>query len=431
MIERYTPATIGALWTDEEKFRRFLEIEILLCEALEKYKKIPRGVSKTIRRRARISVSKIKKIEERTHHDIIAFLKDVSSSLGSYAQYLHWGLTSSDLLDTTLAWQIKDATGLIIADLDKLIREVKKKALRYKDTLCMGRSHGVHAEIYSFGLKFAYFYQDLAEERRLLKESLSFVASGKISGAVGTFAYLDPGIEAYICKKLGVTAAPVSTQIVSREKVAYYLSLLALLGATLERFATEIRHLHRTEVQEAQEPFAKGQKGSSAMPHKQNPILCERICGLSRLLRGNMLVAYEDVNLWHERDISHSSAERVVIPDSTITIDYMLQKITQVVRGLRVNPRQMLKNIELNRGLVYSQKILLNLMQKGIPRIKAYDLVQKIALDVLNRKSDFKSEVCASPAIRKYLSRKELEEIFNPYEYLKNIDKIYKKAGLQ
>lgn len=430
MIERYTPPKIGALWTDEEKFRRFLEIELLLCEALEKYKKIPKGVSSALRKRARFSVKKIKKIEESTHHDIIAFLKNLSTSLGDYARYLHWGLTSSDLLDTTLAWQIKDATTIILTDLTSLISEVKKKALKYKDTLCMGRSHGVHAEIYSFGLKFAYLYEDLIQERMLLKESLSFAASGKISGAVGTFAYLDPKIEAYICKKIGITAASVSTQVVSRERIAYYLSLLALIGTTLERFATEIRHLHRTEVGEAQEPFFKGQKGSSAMPHKQNPILCERVCGLSRLLRGNMLVAYENVNLWHERDISHSSAERIILPDSTVTLDYMLHKSLQVVKNLRVHPQRMLKNIELNRGLIYSQKILLKLMEKGISRIKAYDLVQSIALDVINKKSDFKTEVRKNASIRKYLTGQELDAVFNPYEYLKNIDKIYKRVRL-
>jgi len=427
MIKRYTPEEIGRIWNDEEKFRRFLEIEILLAEALEKRKIIPAGVSKRIRQKAKFSVRRIRKIEKSTHHDIIAFLKDVSYSIGDNARYLHYGLTSSDLLDTTLASQIKDSLRIILKDLDALINQAKKKAIKYKDTICIARTHGVHAEIYSFGLKFLYFYNDLIEERKLLKESINIVATGKISGAVGTFAYLSPAIEEYICKKMGVGFSRVSTQVVSRERFAYYLSLIALLGSTLERFATEIRHLHRTEVEEAKEPFYSGQKGSSAMPHKQNPIICERICGLSRLLRGNMLAAYENINLWHERDISHSSCERVIIPDSSITIDYMLKKMTEVVRGLRVNTHNMLKNIELNRGLVFSQKALLKLMDKGIARMKAYDIIQNISLKVINKNSNFKDEAFKDRSIRRFLSESELEEIFVPYSYIKNVDRIYKR----
>ncbi len=428
MIERYTPPDIGKIWKEEEKFRRFLEIELLLLEALEKYKKIPQGVAKKARKLAKISLERIKKIEEKTHHDIVAFLKDLSSSLGDCAQYLHWGLTSSDLLDTTLAWQIKDATAIILDDLDTLLKEVKKKAYRYKDVLCVARTHGVHAESYSFGLKFVYFYDDLRRERDLLCDSLSFVASGKISGAVGTFAYLSPKIERYICKKIGINNASISTQIVSRERFAYYLFLLALIGATLERFATEIRHLHRTEVEEAKEPFYKDQKGSSAMPHKQNPIICERICGLSRMLRGYTIVSLENINLWHERDISHSSCERIIIPDATIVLDYMIKKMIPLVKNLRIDPKRMLKNMELNRGLIFSQKILLKLMEKGLKRMKAYDLVQDVSLKVINKNSNFKEEIYKDKRIRKYLNEEELEEIFNPYTYLKNIDLIYKRV---
>ncbi|MBN2483389.1 MAG: adenylosuccinate lyase [Candidatus Omnitrophica bacterium] len=428
MIARYTPEKIGKIWTDEEKFRRFLEIEILLCEALEKNRKIPGGVSRRIRKKAKISVKRILQIEESTHHDIIAFLKDLSASLGDDAQYLHWGLTSSDLLDTTLAWQIKDATAVILADTEKLLAAVKKQALRYKDTLCVARTHGVHAEIYSFGLKFVSFYDELSRSHELLKEGIGRIATGKISGAVGTFAYLEPKVEEYICKKLGIGISPVSTQIVSRERHAYYLSLLALLASTIERFSTEIRHLHRTEVNEAKEPFYKGQKGSSAMPHKQNPIICERMSGLARLVRGNMMVAYENINLWHERDISHSSAERVIIPDATIALTYMVGKCIEVVKNLNVNPQNMLKNIELNRGLIYSQKILLTLMQKGVSRMQAYDLVQSISLKVINDHSDFKKEIMADSRIKKYCSKQELEDIFDPYEYLANIEKIYKRV---
>jgi adenylosuccinate lyase len=429
MIDRYTPKEIGAIWSDEEKFKRFLRIEALQCEALEKYKKIPKGSSKAFDN-VKVSIAKVNALEKETQHDIVAFIKHISPQLGKSAQYVHMGMTSSDLLDTTLAWQIKDATILILAELDILIKETAKKAVKYKDTICMARTHGVHAEIYSFGLKFLYLYEDLVKERQLLQDSLSYAASGKISGAVGTFVYFEPKIEEYICKKLGINHALVSTQIVSRERHAYYLSLLALIASTLERFATEVRHLHRTEVNEAKEPFYKGQKGSSAMPHKQNPVICERICGLSRLLRGNMLAAFENINLWHERDISHSCAERVIIPDSTIAVVYALKKMNEVVKNLNVQSENMLKNIELNRGLVYSQKILIGLMKSGLARMDAYDIVQEIALNVINNNSDFKEEVNKDSRIRERLSRKELDDIFNPYSYLANVDKIYKRAGI-
>jgi adenylosuccinate lyase len=429
MISRYTPDDIGAIWSQEQKFERFLKIEALLCEALEKQKKIPKGVSKSFSK-VKISTAKIRKIEDKTHHDIIAFLKHVSGQIGKNAQYLHRGLTSSDLLDTTLAWQIKDATGIILKGLDEVLMEVKRKALKYKNTLCMARTHGVHAEIYSFGLKFLYLYEDLKEERRILAESLKYSACGKISGAVGTFAYFEPKIEEYICKKIGINNAAVSTQIVSRERIAYYLFILSLIGSTLERFATEIRHLHRNEVGEVKEPFYKGQKGSSAMPHKQNPIVCERICGLARILRANSLVASENINLWHERDISHSSAERIILPDSTIAIVYMLRKFKEVVANLKVMPKKMLKNIELNRGIIYSQKILIALMDKGLSRMQAYDIVQAIALKVINENSSFKEKALSDLKLKKLLARKELEKIFNPYTYLSNIDKIYKRVGI-
>lgn len=429
MIKRYTPVEIGAIWREEEKFRRFLEIEALFTQALEKNGKVPKGTSKQFAK-VKISLDKIKKIEKKTHHDIVAFLNHISRQLGVASAYLHLGMTSSDLLDTTLAWQIKDATRIILKDFDLFISEVKKKAIKYKDTLCIARTHGVHAESYSFGLKFLYLYNDLQQERKLLAESLTYTACAKISGAVGTFAYFEPKIEEYICRKIGIHYTPISTQIVSRERYAYYLSLLSLIGATLERFATEIRHLHRSEVGEAQEPFYKGQKGSSAMPHKQNPILCERICGLSRLLRGHMLVAFENINVWHERDISHSSAERIILPDATIALDYMLRIFRGVIKNIRVSPKTMLKNMELNRGLIYSQKLLLKLMHKKVSRMKAYDWVQNISLKVINKNSTFKEEVSRDPRVKKYLNKKEIDEIFNPYTHLANIDKLYKRAGL-
>jgi adenylosuccinate lyase len=429
MIKRYTPKKIGRIWQEDEKFKRFLKIEALLCESLEKQKKIPKGISKKFAK-VKISVDKIKDIEKETRHDIVAFLKHISVQIGPAAQYLHRGLTSSDLLDTTLAWQIKDTYKIILSDLDKLIRVVKTKAIKYKDTICMARSHGMHAEIYSFGLKFLYLYNDLLEERKKLSDSFDYVVSGKISGAVGTFAYFSPKTEEYICKKIGINWAKVSTQIVSRERFAYFLFLLSLLGSTLERFATEIRHLHRTEVDEAKEPFYSGQKGSSAMPHKQNPIVSERICGLARLLRSNAFAASENINLWHERDISHSSVERVIIPDSTIIIDYMLQKFKEVVSKIKVNPKNMIRNIELNRGIIYSQKVLTELMKKGLSRMDAYDLIQKISLEVINNNSNFKEEIFKNKRIRNILDEKILNKIFDPYSYLSNIDKIYKRFNL-
>lgn len=429
MIARYTPEKIGKIWLEEEKFYRFLQIEILLAKALEKKGEIPAGVSRKLSK-VKISISEIKRIEETTRHDIVAFLKHVSDQIGPASQFLHLGLTSSDLLDTTLAWQIKDATKIILADLDRLIEVVKKKALKYKDTICIARTHGMHAEVYSFGLKFLYFYSDLVEERNKLFQSLDYAACGKISGAVGTFAYFDLDVEDYICREIGIKKAKISTQIVSRERIAYYLFLLSLIGSTLERFATEIRHLHRTEVAEAKEPFYKGQKGSSAMPHKQNPIICERICGLARLLRANSLAASENINLWHERDISHSSVERVIIPDSTIAVDYMLLKFREVVARINVDSKQMLKNISLNRSLVYSQKVLTELMKKGFTRMDAYNLVQSISLRVINNNSDFKEEAFKDERIKSKLDRKFLEKLFSPYSYLENIDAIYQRFDL-
>lgn len=430
MIERYNVKEVEKIWSEEDKFRRFLEIEILLCEALEKERVIPKGVAGSIRKRAQFSLERIKEIEKRTNHDVVAFLEDVSSSIGDYAKYLHMGLTSSDLLDTTLAWQIKDVNKIILEDLDKLIVEVKKKALKYKDTVCIGRTHGVHAEVYSFGLKFAYLYYDLIQERELLKNSIDYVCQGKISGAVGNFAYLTPKVEEYICKKIGIKNALVSTQIVSRERFAYYLSILTLIGTTLERFATEIRHLHRTEVQEVLEPFYRGQKGSSAMPHKQNPIICERICGLARILRGNMLVSYENVNLWHERDISHSSTERMILPDSTTLIVYMLRKFYNVVKDLNINTHKMLENLNLTRGLIFSQSLLIALMKKGLKRLDAYNLIQKISLNVINQNLSFKEEVLKDEEIRKFLSEEEINYLFEPIYYLSNVDSIYKRLGI-
>jgi len=430
MISRYSPKDISEIWTDESKFRKFLEIEILVCEALSKLGEVPKKSALNIRRKAEISLSKIKKIEEKTHHDIVAFILNLSESLGRDARYIHFGLTSSDLLDTALAWQIRDAGRIILKDTDVLIKEVKKKALKYKDTICAGRTHGVHAEVYSFGLKLALFYDELVRVKRLLKQAEKIVCCGKVSGAVGTFAYFSPKVEEYVCKKIGINNAKISTQIVSRDRIAYYLSLLSLLASVIERFATEIRHLQKTEVKEAEEPFYKGQKGSSAMPHKRNPIICERMCGLARLMRGNMLSAFENINLWHERDISHSSCERVILPDSTITVVYMLRKFQEVVRGLEVYPGNMLQNLDKTQGLVFSQNILLKLMGKGLVRGKAYDLVQRVSFKAVKNKTGFKEELLKDLSTGRILSKKEIEQAFSSQYYLKNVNVIYKRLGL-
>lgn len=430
MIDRYAPEDVKEIWSEESKFNRFLEIELLACEALARQKVIPKTAAKNIRKNAKISVEKIQKIEKKTHHDIVAFVLNMSKSLGKDAQYIHFGLTSSDLLDTTLAWQIRDVNRIILKELTSLINQVKKKAKKYKDTVCVGRTHGVHSEVYSFGLKFALLYDELSRIYGLLKESEKKVCCGKISGAVGTFAHISPEVEEYVCRKIGINNADISTQIVGRDRLAYYLNLVSLLASIIERFATEIRHLQKTEVKEAEEPFYKGQKGSSAMPHKRNPIICERMCGLARLLRNNAFSSVENVALWHERDISHSSCERVIVPDSTMIIVYMLRKFIGVIRDLSVYPDNMLRNLEKTQGLIFSQNVLLKLMQKGMVRKDAYDLVQKLSFNTLKNNSHLKTELLKSKKIKEYLSSGEIEKAFTPQYYLKNTDKIYKRLGL-
>jgi adenylosuccinate lyase len=430
MIPRYSPEDIQDVWSDQSKFDRFMEIEILACEAFAKLGMIPKTAPERIRKNAKISVKKILKIEETTQHDIVAFLWNLSEAIGQDAQYLHLGMTSSDLLDTTLAWQIKDASVIILKDLDTLIKETKVQARRHKKTVCVGRTHGVHAEVYSAGLKFVYFYDELCRGRDLLKESLKTVCCGKISGAVGNFAYLDPKVEEYVCKKLGIGNAKISTQIVSRDRVAHYLSILALIGGAIERFATEVRHLHKTECKEMEEPFAKGQKGSSAMPHKKNPVICERMAGLARLIRGNMHVAFENTNLWHERDISHSAAERVILPDSTIALVYMLRKFIPVVKNMPVHKDNMIRNLYSSGGIVFSQGFLVELMNKGLERPVAYNIVQKVALRAQSEKKDFLKELAVDDEVRKYIDDEKISALSKPAYYLRNVDKIYKRLGL-
>jgi adenylosuccinate lyase len=430
MIERYSLPRMSGVWQEEFKFKTMLRIELLTLEALAKEKRVPQEALRRIKQRARFNLKEIQKIEARTQHDVVAFVTNIAQHIGADARYLHIGLTSSDILDTTLGVQLSAASDMLLEDLHKLSALLAKKARAYKDMVCIGRTHGVHAEPTTFGLKLALWFDETRrniERLRLAKEEVSV---GKISGAVGTFANVEPQVEGYVCRKLGLRPAKISTQIIQRDIYAVFMARLAIVGSSLEKFATEIRHLQRTEVLEAEEPFGKGQKGSSAMPHKRNPVICERICGLSRVLRGNALAAMENVALWHERDISHSSAERVIIPDSTILLDYMLNKFIEVVTGLNVYPDNMLANLVRTRGLIFSQRVLLELMDKGLTRQKAYDLVQRLSMKSWKESSDFKENLLKDKEALLYLSPKELDKIFDLDYYLRHVDKIFHRVGL-
>jgi len=430
MIERYSLPEMSSIWQDEFKFKKMLAIEILVLEALAREKKIPQEALRRIKRKARFNLRQIKKIEEKTQHDVVAFLTNLAQYIGQDAKYLHLGLTSSDILDTTLGLQLKAASGILIEDLNKLLKSLAKKAKRYKDMVCIGRTHGVHAEPTTFGFKFALWYEETRRNLERLSQAKHEVSIGKISGAVGTYANVEPEVEAYVCKKLGLKPAKISTQIIQRDVYAQYMATLAVIGSSLEKFATEIRHLQRTEVLEAEEPFGRGQKGSSAMPHKRNPVICERICGLSRLLRGNAQAAMENVSLWHERDISHSSVERVILPDSTLALDYMLNKFSEVIDGLIVYPDNMLANLVKTHGLIFSQRVLLELMQRGLSRPKAYDLVQGLAMKTWKDGSDFKENLLNDAEVSGYLKKRDLDKIFDLDYYLRNVNKIFGRLGL-
>jgi len=430
MIERYSLPKMSRIWQEEFKFKTMLDIELLTLEALAKERKVPADALKRIKKKARFNLEKIKKIEKSTQHDVVAFLNNVAGYIGSDAKYLHLGLTSSDLLDTVLGVQLKEASGILIADLEKLLTSLSKKAKRYKDMVCIGRTHGVHAEPITFGLKIALWYEETKRNLSRLLQAKKEVSLGKISGAVGTYANIEPEVETYVCKKLGLKPASISTQVIQRDVYAQYMATLAVIGSSLEKFALEIRHLQRTEVLEAEEPFGKDQKGSSAMPHKRNPVICERICGLSRLLRANTIAALENVALWHERDISHSSVERVIMPDSTLALDYMLNKFIEVIDGLMVYPENMLANLVRTRGLIFSQRVLLELMHKGLTRTQAYDAVQRCAMKSWRESSDFKEILLKEKMVSKYLSPRELEKVFDLDYYLRNVNKIFKRLGL-
>jgi len=430
MIARYSLEKMNSIWQEEFKFQTMLDIEILALEAYSKKRIVPAPAVKRIKQKAKFNLQQIKKIEEKTQHDVVAFVSNVGQYIGRDAQYLHMGLTSSDVLDTTLGVQLKAASDILIEDLEKLLPALAKKAKVYKEMVCIGRTHGVHAEPTTFGLKLALMYDETRRNLARLRQAREEVCVGKLSGAVGTYSNIEPFVESYVCKKLGLKPVNIATQVIQRDVYAQYMVTLAVIGASLEKFATEIRHLQKTEVLEAEEPFGKGQKGSSAMPHKRNPVICERICGLARILRANAQAALENVALWHERDISHSSAERIIFPDSTLALDYMLHKFIEVISGLKVYPENMLANLARTRGLIFSQRVLIALMHKGLPRNKAYDLVQKAAMLTWRGTGDFKGNLLADTETAGYLSAKELDKIFDLEFYLRNVNKIFAKVGL-
>ncbi len=430
MISRYTPPRMGRIWTQEARFQRMLEVELLACEALCKLGRVPAAAVRRIRRRASIDAARVDRREKETKHDVVAFLGELASHIGSDAQYLHLGLTSSDVLDTATATQLKDACDLLLEDLEKLRSLTGRLARKHRETLCIGRTHGVHAEPTTFGLKLAVFYAELTRGEQMLTLARDIVAVGKVSGAVGTFAHLDPFVEKYICRSMGITPAPISTQVVPRDGYAVLLCRLVIVGGMLERMATEIRHLQRTEVLEAEEPFEEGQTGSSAMPHKRNPVSCERVTGMARLLRGYALTSLENIPLWHERDIAHSSTERVILPDATITLDYMILEMARILQGLKIYPERMRRNLELTRGLIFSESVLLALMGKGLVRPVAYKIVQRSAMAAWSGKGEFFHLLSADREVRKLLTAKELKGCFDLKRHLKHTGTIFRRVGL-
>lgn len=427
MIERYTLPEMGRIWSEENKFRTWLKVEIEVCRAYCRRGEIPEEDLRNIEEKANFDVERIKEIEKDVRHDVIAFLTNVAEYVGPSSRFIHKGMTSSDLLDTALSLRLVEASKLIQARLAELLRVVEQKSLEYKNLIMMGRTHGVHAEPITFGLKFLIWHDEIERHLQRFELAVEQIRYGKISGAVGTYFYIDPEIEAEVCKNLGLKPARVSNQILQRDRYAFFVSIVALIGATLEKIAFEIRHLQRTEVLEVEEPFGKKQKGSSAMPHKRNPVLSERICGLARLLRGYSVTAMENVALWHERDISHSSAERVILPDACIVIDFMLNDITKILRGLVVHPENMRKNLELTKGLVFSQGVLLALVDKGLTREEAYRIVQTNAMKVWEEGVNFRDALLRDEVVKKYLTVGELEQIFNEKRLLDKVECIYQR----
>jgi adenylosuccinate lyase len=428
MIERYTRPQMGKIWALENKYQKWLRVELAVCEALSETGQIPPHELREIQEKASFHVDRIAEIETETQHDVIAFLTNVAERVGPASRYIHEGLTSSDVLDTALALLLVEASDLLLSDLEALIDVLKKSAFRWKDTVMIGRSHGIHAEPITLGLKFALWYGEMNRHLERLRRARETVRVGMISGAVGTYANIDPVIEKKVCAKLGLEAAAVSNQIIQRDRHAEYFTTLALIGCSIEKIAIEVRHLQRTEVREAEEFFAAGQKGSSSMPHKRNPIASENLTGLARVLRGNAMAAMENVALWHERDISHSSVERIIAPDSTILLDYMLARLTRVLDRLVVYPDNMLRNLELTGGLPFSQQAMLALTKKGLTREDAYRLIQRNAMAVWQEGGQLKDRISKDPEVVKYLNSEEIKGIFDLNYHLTHVDTIFKKV---
>lgn len=417
MIERYGFAEMKNVWADESRFRKMLEVEILVCEALCKSGDIPASSMQTIKKKACFDVRRISEIEKTVKHDVIAFLTDVAKSVGKDSAYIHKGLTSSDVLDTALALQLKDASDILLNDLAEISKTIKSQAKKYRNTLMIGRTHGVHAEPITLGFKLAGWYSEIMRHLDIIKSAKEHISFGKISGAVGTYAHIEPAVEEYVCGKLGLKAEPVSTQIIPRDRHAVYMCRLALVASSMEKFALEIRSLQRTEINELQEPFTKGQKGSSAMPHKRNPVICEQLCGLARIIRANAMVSLENIALWNERDISHSSTERIILPDSTILLDYMLKKMEYVIKNLTVNAENMKKNLSITSNAIFSQRVLLAIVKKGVSREKAYPVIQKLSHGGFKDKGPLK----------KYLTEAEIKKCFDIRYYVKRVNDILKR----
>src|SRR4026209_1656654 len=428
MIDRYTLPEMGALWSEQNKFQKWLDVEIAVCEVHAEMGTIPRDALEQIKARAQFSVERINEIEKTTNHDVIAYTTNLAESIGEASRFVHYGLTSSDVVDTANALLLRDSADILLKKVEALMEVLKRRAFEFKQTPQVGRTHGIHAEPTSFGLTFALWFDEMRRNRERLGRAREAVAVGKISGAVGAFAHLDPAVEERVCALLGMKAAPVSTQVIQRDIYAEYLTTLAIIASSLDKFALNVRHWQRTEVREAQERFAKGQKGSSAMPHKRNPIISERICGMARLIRANSLVGLENVALWHERDISHSSAERVVLPDSSIALDYMLQKATSLISGLIVYPERMLENLGATKGLIFSGQLLLPLTNKGLSRETAYEYVQRNAMRVWDEDSDFKKLVKGDSDINAALNGSEVDKVFSLDTYLRNVDTIFARV---
>lgn len=430
MIDRYARPAMRAIWSEERKFSIWLEIEVLACEALAELGQIPVEDARTIRERAAFSIPEILEIEARTQHDVIAFLENVASKVGPAARWIHQGLTSSDVLDTTLAVQMTAAIDLLLADVDALREVVAQRAQEFKDVPMIGRSHGIHAEPVTFGLKLALMFDEFGRARERLLQTRERVAVGKLSGAVGTHAHLDPRVEERVCERLGIRAATLSTQVVQRDRHAEFMTTLALVASSIDRWATEFRHLQRTEVLEAEEFFAEGQKGSSAMPHKRNPITGERLSGLARVIRGNAVAALENVALWHERDISHSSVERIILPDSCTLLDYMLDKLRGLVGKLLVYPEHMQRNLELTKGLYHSQSVLLELTRRGLERKTAYEAVQRAAMKTWRGDRPLAENLRDEPAVAEVLTPKEIDRLCSLEPHLRHVDETFRKLGL-